>query len=145
VKRRFRTSLEWHEIRFEEYVIVISMAFFFLAVFIPTVVIMFLLSFTDFTFLSIMGFLFIVGLIYLVGAVRTFPNMIGLSDEKIILKYKKNEPREYYWGGISHIVFPKRGKGRVKIVTHHGDTILLRLSRRVLKRLKEYGDRAGSE
>lgn len=121
---------------------VLSIALFFFAVFLPTTIVLILLSIRDFTIFYFIEFLFFVGLLYVIGEVRTFPNMIGLSDEKIILKYKKSEPREYFWGGISHIVFPRRGKGKVKISTHYGDTVALRASRRIVKRLKVFWERS---
>ncbi len=140
--RRIRSWFEWHEIKFEDYVMILSIAFFFFAVFLPTTIVMILLSISDYTIYYLIDFLFLAGLLYMVGVVRTFPNMIGLSDEKVILKYKKGEPREYHWGGISHIVFPKTGRGKVRIITQYGDAVSLRASRRIVKRLKVFWERS---
>lgn len=55
-----------------------------------------------------------------------FPNMIGLANDKILLKYEK-KTREIPWDEISRCILPEKGKGHKKIITNEGEIIPLPL------------------
>ncbi len=137
--------IEWHDINLGRGVIV-SVLILLSCILIP----FWALTFLDILPMISLAFValgFLVGIIvgvYLID--RTYPSVIGLAIDKIILRYRKRETREISWLEISQCVCLERRKTQNKIVTNEGEFLPLRISEELADRILYFWNRgkAGS-
>lgn len=136
-----RETTEWHEIKYDEHAVK-TLAVVYGAVFILGIILV-LIDFLPAITLAVWPLAFLIALLivfYITG--RAFPNMIGLSNDRIVLRFRKKETRELPWTEIQRCIFPDKRKAQWRLLTDDGEVLSLRISDELANRILAHWNRA---
>ena len=129
-----RETTEWHEIKYGEHAIM-TLAVVYVPVFILGIILV-LIDFLPAITLAVWPLTFLITILigfYITG--RAIPNMMGLSNDKIVLRFRKKETRELPWTEIQRCVFPDKRKAQWRLLTNDGEVLSLRISDELASRI----------